>query len=80
LRAGRAPLPPPRQPFERRPERALRTAAELRDPLPDANDFDAKVRAARKRGPQLRVAAAKEIDANDPLGEDVANYDERVGV
>jgi len=80
-RSGRAPttLPPPRQTF-RTPEHRDHDATDLDDPLPDADAYDAKVRAARKRGPTPRVAAAAkhEIDPDDPIGEEVAHHNARI--
>ena len=69
-------LLPGRVLHERRPEHRDHTAAQLNDPLVDADDFDRKVRAAPKRGPMPHVATRRIADPSDPLGGE--DYDERV--
>lgn len=72
LRAGRAPtpLPPGRATLERTPERR-RSDDVAGDPLA-GYDYDRDIRAARKRGPQPRVAK-QASDPSDPL--DGYDYD-----
>jgi len=55
------------------PERQVRSAAENADPI-RAEDFDHRVRAARKAPAQ--VAVKREVDEGDPI--DTNGFDERV--
>ncbi len=79
LRAGRAAqtIPPARDLGVRRPEGVLKTAGEESDPL-RGHDWDREVRAARKRGLRVTVEPAADVDPDDPIGSETAEYDVRV--